>query len=733
MPDDWIDEAYRNAFRHEYNLSVSGGNGKGHFFASVGYLNAEGIAVASDYVRYTARLKADYQAFRWLNIGGNVSFARSTSNNGADVNDSEDDSGNNIYTQISQIAPIYPVYLRDGEGRILRNENGVVGDFGDGQMLGQSYVRPYLTQVNGIIDASLNTNRKSTTSFSINGYADVEIIKGLKATANVNAYNCIYNTTYTYEPFYGFGHASYPNGYVYKDTYNEFTLNFQQLLKYSHNFGKHNMSLLAGHESYKLTGNDLYADRKNMYSYWGNQELAGATTVLDNGSSRVGYNTEGWFFRGLYDYDNKYFGQVSYRCDASSRFHPDHRWGSFFSFGTAWMMTREEWMSGLRWLDELKVKASFGQNGNDNISDFLYMDTYSINKGDNNEIGLVLNHVGNEKISWETITNVNAGVEFQMFKRRLRGGLDYFYRKTTDMLCTVKVPLSLGYAGYSSNVGDMANKGVEIELEGDAISRKNLKWTVGANLTAYSNKILRLNDDNKYNVLDGHAGYTSGSYFYGEGLPMYTWRLRKYAGVSDDGQSMWYMHDADGNLTTTTNPTEITKDIDFFNCGTALPDFFGGFNTSLNFRGFDLNVSFAYSVGGKVMDYGYMQLMSMPIAGQTGMAMHRDLLCAWSETNQDSSIPRLQYGDNYAGYASDRFLTDGSWLSLQNVTLGYTIPRKWIAPLGVKGIRVSVSGENLTYWSKRKGLDPRNNPYGAASNTKYAPSRTVMGCVNIQF
>ena len=733
MPDDWIDETYRNALRQEYNLSINGGGQQGQFFASVGYLNAEGIAVASDYERYTARLKATYQARKWLNVGGNINFARSTTNNGADISDTEDDAGNNLYTQISQIGPIYPVYLRDGEGNILRNENGVVGDFGDGQLLGSDYVRPYLTQVNGIVDATLNTNKKITTTFSLNGFADIDIWDGLKATVNGSVYSSNYNSTYTYEPFYGFGHASYPNGYVYKDSYNEYTLNFQQLLKYNKKFGKHNISLLAGHESYDYNVDDVYGDRKNMYSYFENQELDGATTILENGSYSLGYNTEGWLFRGLYDYDGKYFGQLSYRRDASSRFHPDHRWGNFYSFGGAWIMTKEEWMQDVKWLNELKLKASFGQNGNDNIADFLYTDTYYINKGEGNDIGLTLKQVGNENITWETVTNINAGFEFQMFNSRLRGSVEYFYRKTTDMLCTVKVPLSLGYAGYSSNVGDMANKGVEIELNGDPIVTKNFRWTIGANLTAYKNKVLKLNDDNKYNVLDGHAGYTSGSYFYGEGLPMYTWRLRKYAGVGDDGQSLWYVHDDNGNLTTTNNPTEITKDIDFYDCGTALPDFYGGFNTSLSAFGFDLSVSFAYSVGGKVMDYGYMQLMTVPTAGLTGMALHQDLLNAWSETNKESNIPRLQYGDNYSAYTSDRFLTDGSWLSLQNISLGYSFPKKWLQGLGITGLRLSVSGENLTYWSKRKGLDPRINSYGGASNTKYAPARTIMGGLSVQF
>ena len=733
MPDDWIDEAYRNATRQEYNLSINGGGDNGTFFVSLGYLNADGIAVGSDYERYTSRLKATYQATKWLNVGGNVSFARSTTNNGADVSDTEDSGANNIYSQIIMMGPIYPVYLRDGEGNILRNENGIVGDFGDGQVMGSDMVRPYLTQVNGIAEASMNTNKWVITNFSLNGFADFDIWDGLKATVNANIYSYQEKYTSTQQPFYGFGHMSYPSGYVYKYNSSIFTQNYQQLLKYNKRFGKHNVSLLAGHESYKSNTDYLYADRKNMFSYWGNQELNGATTYLSNGGYKVDYNTEGWIFRGLYDFDGKYFGQVSYRRDASSRFHPDHRWGNFYSFGGAWIITKEEWMKDVKWLNELKLKASFGQNGNDNIGDFLYTDLYNINKGDGNDITLTLSSIGNEDITWETITNINLGVEFQMFNNRLRGSVEYFYRKTTDMLSWVTVPLELGYSGSYYNVGDMSNKGVEMELSGEPIVTKNFRWTVGANLTAYKNEVLKLNDSNKFNTLDGHPGYTSGSYFYGEGLPMYTWRLRKYAGVNENGESMWYKHADDGSLTTTTDPTSITLDKDFFDCGTALPDFYGGFNTGISAYGIDLNVSFAYSVGGKVMDWTYMQLMQNPQSGLTGMAMHQDLLNAWSADNTTSNVPRLCYNDQYANYTSDRFLTDGSWLALQNITLGYNLPKKWMNSLGINGIHIAVSGENLTYWSKRKGLDPRLNASGSISATKYAPARTITGSISVKF
>ena len=250
MPDDWIDEAYRNATRQEYNLSINGGGDNGTFFASLGYLNTDGIAVGSDYERYTSRLKATYQATKWLNVGGNVSFARSTTNNGADASDTEDSGNNNIYSQILMMGPIYPVYLRDGEGNILRNENGIVGDFGDGQIMGSDYVRPYLTQVNGIAEATMNTNKWVITNFSLNGFADIDIWDGLKATINASIYSYEEKYTATQQPFYGFGHMSYPNGYVYKYNSSMFTQNYQQLLKYNKKIGKHNVSIVAGHESY---------------------------------------------------------------------------------------------------------------------------------------------------------------------------------------------------------------------------------------------------------------------------------------------------------------------------------------------------------------------------------------------------------------------------------------------------------------------------------------------------
>lgn len=216
----------------------------------------------------------------------------------------------------------------------------------------------------------------------------------------------------------------------------------------------------------------------------------------DESSYKSKYNTEGYLFRGMYDYDGKYFFQLSYRRDASSRFHPDNRWGNFYSVGTAWILTKEKWLDDIKWLDLLKLKFSVGQQGNDRIDDFLYVDTYNINNS-NNELSLGFSRKGNKNITWETNTNINLGIEFELLKGRLSGSIEYFNRRTTDMLNRFSVPLSLGYSGYYDNIGDMNNKGVEIDLKYIPIKTRNVTWNIGFNATHYRNKISRLAESKK--------------------------------------------------------------------------------------------------------------------------------------------------------------------------------------------------------------------------------------------
>lgn len=723
LPDNWVDEAYRQTLRQEYNANINGGNESTQFYASLGYLSDPGIAYGSAYERYTARLKATHKANDWLKTGGNVNYVHSTTDYASTS------SGTSTFYIVNRIAPIYPVYVRDGQGNIMYDANGKMYDYGDSNIA--DLKRPVLSSQNPLKDDQLQTNQSISNSIYLNGFAEITPIwvEGLKITLNGTVSDYEFRNTQTEQPFYGWGYMNHPTGMLSKYHYRYYTVNFQQLVNYVRSFGKHNMTLLLGHENYRQTDEYVGGSRENMFSYYTNHELSGTVKDISIWSSQTRYNTEGYFFRGMYDYDGTYFGQVSYRRDASSRFHPDHRWGDFYSLGGAWIITRESWMQDATWwLNELKLKSSFGQQGNDEIGDYRYMDTYTI-ENSNGVLGLTLSNVGNPNITWETNTNMNVGVEFQLYQHRLRGGLEYFYRKTTDMLSFVSVPLSLGYAGYYSNVGDMINHGIELDLAFDAVKNQNFVWTFNLNATHYRNEITYLYEGNKTSSLDGHPGYASTTKFYGEGLPIYTWRLKRYAGVADDGQSTWYKTAEDGTMTTTTD----WSDASYYACGAPHPDLYGGFGSTLSYKNFDLALNFAYSIGGKVYDSNYQSLMGSPSTGTLGQGFHRDLLNAWTPDNAQSNIPRWQYNDTYANYTSDRFLTDGSYLSLQSISLGYTMPKKWATALGLTKIKVYAAADNIYLWTMRKGLDPRTSFTGNPSTEQYSFVRTISGGLTLQF
>ena len=717
-PDDWVDEAYSSALRQEYNVNIAGGTDKMQSYGSFGYLKDDGIVPSSNYERYSARFKGLYQAKKWMKYGANISYTHSNSASLTEKYDTD------LSSFTEGMAPIYPVYVRNADGNILTDLNGKVYDYGTATaQLGLA--RP--NHPNSSIQSSmLNQENRNGNTFNGNAFVDITFLKDFKFTFNVGTtVNEIryYTTT---NPYYGFGAEQ--NGTVTMYHYRTTTLNLQQILNYSHNFGKH-ISVMLGHESYKYNYAELSASKKNMFSYWGNHELNGA--VIDGSSAASysnDYNTEGYFFRALYDYDAKYYFSASYRRDASSRFHPDHWWGNFYSVGGAYLMSKEDWFD-VKWIDMLKIKFSIGQQGNDNIGSYNYTDRYNI-VNSNDELSLSFNSKGKKDITWETNTNMNLGVEFELLKGKLNGGVELFYRKTTDMLNWFNVPLSLGYPGYYDNIGDMANKGVELELNYIPVNKKNFTWKINLNLTHYKNKITYLPDEKKTTVMDGHGGYMNGSRYYGEDLPINTWYMKRFAGLSEDGLSLWYYTDKETNeeKTTTTYSTG-----DFYLCGDPNPDLYGGFGTSITFHGFDLSTQFSYLVGGLTYDYGYAGMMGNPTATSVGNRWHKDVLKAWSPENPSSTIPRWYFNDLNTTGSSDRFLIDGSYLNLQNIQVGYTLPDSWTSHLKIKNLRLYFVCDNVYYWSKRKGLDPRRSISGVGTSGKIAPFRTYSGGISLQF
>ena len=730
-PDDWANTLYNKSLRQEYNVSANGGTDRSTYYTSVGYLKDDGIIQQSGYERLTARLKADYQAKKWLKLGTNVGFVTSNQTQSSGLS-STSTLANNPFVFTSTLAPIYPLFIRDENGNIMKDDLGNdLYDFGSSSKFG--IVRPVLDNNNPMAELALNRVTANGHQLNASMSADIQITSFLKANLTSTL---IWGQTngHTYSNAY-YGPKASVNGELQKESTESWRQNHTQTLTYYQDFGKHSVTVLLGHEYYKTNTRYLSATGQGGFTP-SIQELAAFAKKLDSNSYRTAYNVEGYFGNAQYSYDDKYFGSFSYRRDASSRFAKDHRWGNFWSIGGAWLISKESWFKA-PWVDELKIKASIGQQGNDNIGNWAYIDLYTLSKTSDTSMAASFARMGNKNITWETTTNLNIGTEFSFFNRRLSGTIDFYSKKTTDLLFWLSIPESAGSRGYYGNVGDIRNNGIEVTLTGSIIRTKDLDWSVTANIAHNSTKILKLPESK----IADNGGFNETSklettqYWYRVGGPLYNGYMPKYAGVNEKGEATyWVDEDAGGGKHgtkysyTTTNPNSASK----YETGSLLPKAFGGFSTTVVYKGFDFTASFDYQIGGKVYDSRYASLMSpCDNSRAAGSAIHKDYLKSWSPNNTSSNIPRWQYGDNYTTAQSDRFLTNASYFNFQSFTVGYSIPTQHI-PFFSK-IRVYCSGENLGFISARKGLDPRYSYDGGTALNAYSPVRNISGGIQLTF
>lgn len=742
QPDDWAEEGLQTGFRQEYNATVTGGMNGLNYYSSLGYLDQEGIIAGSHERRLTGRVKVDYNARKWLRTGVNISYANyrnnSVSEGGIKANDHAIGIGS-IWSVIHNQAPIYPVYLRGADKQIMIDQwNQPMYDFGNKYGLHRGSLTA--TPGNAIFTNKYREDQTRGNSITANIYADIKPVDWLTFTINGSVYSYARQGLYRTSPFVDHYTSSTDNGYLSRSKSETRNYNTQQLLNFNKTFnGVHEVSALLGHEYYKSTYSYIGASGWN-FGIDGASELGVLLNKNYPGSSSSAYNNEGFFFRGQYDYDQKYYANASIRRDASSRFDKSHRWGTFWSAGAAWMINKEEFFN-VDWVNSLKLKFSVGSQGNDNIGNFLYADRYDI-INNNDEVSFQWAGKGTKNITWETNTNWNVGVEFELFHNRLNGGIEYFYRKTTDMLFSLKTPPSAGYTSYYTNLGDMRNAGFEVNLDGTILAMKDFQWTANFNIGYVKNKVLRLPDEAKTMNVEGHEGYVNvdGSfvslwrYYVGEGLPLYTWYVRKTAGLNEEGAQLYWKDtvDEEGNVTGR-EKVEDANQASYYFGGDALAPINGGFGTTIKYKGFDLSVNLNFQLGGKTYDYVYNNLMgSGGEAGSSNWSV--DILKAWSPENKNTDVPRLRAYEQYSQSAmTDRFLTSSSYLNLQNVNFGYTLPANVVRKCGLANLRVYFSGENLGYISARRGLDPRQNIIGITSPELYSPVRTVSGGVQVSF
>ena len=738
IPDDWYGLTFSNSFRQEYNLSVSGAKDKLNYYGSIGYLNDGGIVSNSDYQRYTARINVDYQAKPWMKVTSSMSYAHSDSQTAS--YSSSYGSSSNIFYVTNMMGPIYPLYVRDASGQIM-TENGMkVYDSNQ-----TNFIRPAFVG-NAVRDNELN--RKKTYTDFITGKWGVTLtpVQGLSLSANIGLTNdnSRYNALYS-----RFGSQSATDGLAYVSHDRTFAVNNQYLAEYKTDFGGsgHNLNVLAGYELYKLKEQFLEGQNDHLFN-----PLVGELGNADGVSSRqissytADYMTQGFLARVQYEYGNRYFASASYRRDGSSRFAPGHRWGNFGSVGAAWLISNESFMSGAGWISMLKIKASYGVQGNDDLYPgsnyarkfYPYADNYTHSYNETTgEYSTDLAYKGNEDLTWESSHSFNAGVDFEFFGSRLNGSAEYFSRKTVDLLYSKDVPLSAGNPTgyYPVNVGSIVNNGFELTLEGILINTSEMQWSLNMNLSHYRNKILSLDPS------VSEEGIKGGNYIYKIGGSLYEAYMRKYAGVNpENGKAQWYRKvlDKDGAWTGESEITETFADASQYELGSVLPKLYGGFGTTFKAYGFDLSAQFSFQLGGRYYDGTYQALMHT--SSGIGTAWHKDVLDSWSETNKDSDIPRLD-GDTSVGQtAVSNYLISSNYLSVNNITLGYTFTESVTSYLKISGLRIYVAGDNLAVKSARKGVDPRYSmglgslTSGSGLNSgSYSAMRTITGGITLTF
>lgn len=708
--DSWEDALSQDAHYTDLSARVSGGSENSQYYFSLGYMDNQGAYIGSGFKRYTLRANITSDLTKWLQVGVNVGLTHSIQ----DFPKSDDSSLGNVVLAARSIPSFYPVYERDPEtGAYVLDENGQrVYDYGKyrhGSYAGYNQAQSMLYDKNEI----------KRDAASVRGYLQVTPIEGLtyKMSLNID-----YNSRFTHDyanPTYG---KEPVTGSVSKSNTRTTGMTFNNVVNWEHTFGEvHNVRLMAGQEYYEYNTSNFGGSRSNVITD-GYFEPDVASTLTGFSGNSDQYKLLSYFGQAEYNYAQKYFASVSMRADGSSRFHPDNRWGAFWSFGGSWKIGREAFVEEAAgsWLSDLTLRASYGAQGNDNVGYYAYQALYGIGSF-LGETALTTSRLDTPELSWETNLNANIGLDFSLWSNRLFGTVEWFQRTSKDLLFSRDLVPSSGFSSIDDNIGKVRNYGWEFTLGGTPILTRDWTWRLSVNATTYKNEIVSIPTDVMW----------SGTKKWVKGGSLYDFWMYEWAGVDPEtGDAQWYMTDTEtGERVKTTNYGSLTSQ-DKVKVGNALPKVSGGFQSDLTWRDLSLSMAFAYSIGNKIYNRDKASLMG--VSGANGSTMSKDLLNRWTPENTQTDVPRLEYDQtSYFTSASTRWLVDGSYLRLKTVTLNYNLPKKWIQPAMLKDVSIYVQGENLLTFSKQQGLDPEQ-ALGGVTYWRYPAMKTLSFGINVK-
>ena len=757
---DWYDNAIRDGYRQEYNFSGSQASAKSDYYFSVGYLNEKGYVTNSDFDRLTGRAAMNFHPKKWLNTGFTISGSHQKSNI---TNGNSSASYTNAFMFCRDIAPIYPVHLHNADGSYQ------LDSFGNKQYDSGSYTdengNPVLTRNqyqdrHVIWENELNENKSFRNTLQSSAYMDLKFLNDftftVKGELNVrNNENRTYNSALI-------GDGKGNNGRTKRTIYRYKNYTFQQQLNWNHTFGNHTVGVLLGHENYSYFYDYTYIYKTNQ-TFAGQDNLDNFTNLTNGSGYSNRYRTESYLGRIRYDYQEKYNVEASFRRDGSSRFAKESRWGNFGSIGASWVVTKEDFMKPISWVNNLKLRADYGLVGNDaGASYYSYMALYASNQN-HNKGAYYLSQLANTKLKWETGASFGIGVDARLFNR-WNISAEYFDKRNKDLLFDVYLPLSAGATSSSSaeatiteNMGTISNRGFEINTDVDIF--KNKDWTVNfsANASFIKNKIVELPEQDKdgiisgiYKIAEGKSRYEFFTYTYVgvdqmTGNSLYKANLENYHVTTADGQTVG---NADGN-DISKYVTQIGNEYYVNNTsyalkeyhGSAIPKVYGSFSPSVRYKDLSLSMMFTYSIGGKVYDAVYSSLMS---TGTSPSNYHKDILKSWSEIPSgmtEDSQDRIWYGGipqinssmtSTNNATSSRWLTDASYLVLKNINMSYSLPKAWVNALTLESIRLNLSCENAFTCTKRRGMNPQQSFNGYQYNYLVTPRVFTIG-VDVKF
>lgn len=782
--DEYGNELLKNSFRQQYNVSATGGSDKVDYFVSLGYLNDPSYIRNSAFDRYNGRSNVNARLFDWLKVGANVAYSYTKTQSMSTTWGTGRNAGSNegnVFLYLNGQSPLRPLFAHGEDGNFIYNPDGSK----KGHVLaGDSYsplgpTSAALGASNILTSMDRDKQQAVLNNWNARTYAEFKFLKDFTFTVNLafDRYDQMTTRYRNSESGPGVGIGGYS-----KISRGTAILNTQQLLNYSHDFKKHHVDALIGHEYNDLTFEEVvYGSAYELIPGFISAPNFVSKYVNVKGLNNPGFNEgtrrmDSYLGRANYIYDGKYYVSASIRRDGSSKFKIN-RWGNFWSVGGAWRISSESFMKGTEnWLSNAKIRSSYGVIGNQNaIGDYSgyriwgYGTKYtSTSAGTGTPNGNYTMGVGafvNDALTWENTKTFDIGVDFSLINR-IHGSLDYYNRLTDNTFWNQPVSyLATGQSTLQANTAAIRNRGVELELAVDIIKNKDLFWNVSLNGTHYTAVITSVPEESITNEsgtwesagegwsASGSGNVSGVSYLRGVGKDLYNMYFYKYAGVDQKSGLPLFWHKVSAEEQKGANGTNKDKQIgdeyttaDYndasrYELGSAIPKWIGGLTTSLQYKGFDFTAILSYQLGGKYLNVEYAN--GLYLNNGIGNAMSTDLLGnTWTPENTDAKYPMQFYGAKYTDGSTidswkytDLALFNASYLKVKNLTLGYTVPASLLHRLDISSLRVYASVDNLCMLSAASGFDPSMSLTGGldVGAYSYPMMRTFSLGINLSF